>query len=63
MSYHGAANDSYVRCYGCVRCQHYHYEGDPLFSAHKMFQSKHGMTTRSLAVAKADRERRKAKQP
>ncbi len=51
------ANATYVRCYGCVRCQRYHYDGDDLFKAHLYFQSKHGITTRSLEVAKLERER------
>ena len=29
--------------YGCVRCQQYHEEGDPLYEEHKFFQSKHGI--------------------
>jgi hypothetical protein len=29
--------------YGCVQCQMYHNEGDPLYTAHLIFQSKHGV--------------------
>jgi len=29
--------------YGCVQCQMYHNEGDALYTAHLMFQSKHGV--------------------
>jgi hypothetical protein len=29
--------------YGCCRCQKRHMTGDPLFEAHIMDQSKHGM--------------------
>jgi hypothetical protein len=31
------------RRYGCVRCQAYHYEDEPLFAGHILFQSKHGV--------------------
>lgn len=34
------------RAYGCVRCQDYHYEGEPTFEAHLYFQSKHGIERR-----------------
>jgi hypothetical protein len=29
--------------YGCVRCQQYHRECDPLYQPHIMCQSKHGL--------------------
>jgi hypothetical protein len=34
-----------VNCYGCVRCQRWHYEGesDGLYREHIMAQSKHGI--------------------
>lgn len=32
-----------LREYGCVRCQTYHTEGQPLFAEHIMSQSKHGV--------------------
>ena len=36
------------REYGCVKCQTYHVEGDPLYEAHLYFQSKHGTWTRPI---------------
>jgi hypothetical protein len=32
--------DVVLREFGCCRCQAYHREGEPLFAAHLMFQSK-----------------------
>lgn len=32
--------------YGCVKCQKYHREGDDLYDAHLMWQSKHGIQRR-----------------
>lgn len=32
--------------YGCVKCQGYHHEGDALYEAHLMWQSKHGIQRR-----------------
>jgi len=29
--------------YGCVECQQYHYQGDPLYDAHIWRQDKHGL--------------------
>ena len=29
--------------YGCVQCQQYHFEGDPLYTEHIMRQDKHGL--------------------
>lgn len=31
-----------IRCYGCVKCQKTHVEGERLFQAHLYHQSKHG---------------------
>lgn len=31
--------------YECVKCQRRHYERDPLYGDHIMFQSKHGLMT------------------
>ena len=31
------------RYYGCVKCQVYHYDDEPLFEAHIMRQDKHGI--------------------
>jgi hypothetical protein len=36
------------REYGCVRCQTYHIEGDPLFEEHLYFQSKQGIRARPI---------------
>lgn len=41
--------------YGCVKCQAWHYERDPLYRAHAMFQSKHG--TRQATEAEWARAR------
>jgi hypothetical protein len=32
-----------VKDYGCVKCQKYHREGDPLYTLHLFHQSKHGI--------------------
>jgi hypothetical protein len=32
-----------IRYYGCVKCQAYHFEGEPLFQEHILDQSKHGI--------------------
>ena len=41
--------------YGCVRCQQYHYEGEPLYATHIGFQSKHGMARRDPQFAEGER--------
>lgn len=32
-----------IRDFGCVICQAYHREGEPLYEAHLMYKSKHGI--------------------
>ncbi len=40
-----------MKCYGCCRCQTEHMEDEPLFDAHIMWQSKHGIYEVSFEVA------------
>ena len=43
----GTGHRAAVRYYGCCRCQRNHAEGlDPLYEAHLMSQSKHGVRER-----------------
>ena len=40
-----------MKCYGCCRCQTEHMEDSPLFDAHIMWQSKHGIYDVSVETA------------
>lgn len=42
-----------VREYGCCLCQQYHREGEALFDAHILHQSKHGIAERAEHVETA----------
>lgn len=45
--------------YGCVKCQIYHLEDEPIYKEHIYYQSKHGIQQWSEAVwAKAMLKRR-----
>lgn len=47
-----------IQAYGCVKCQRWHYEGDPDFEAHLLHQSKHGITLRPATEAADARKER-----
>ena len=39
--------DSWKNSYGCVKCQEIHYEGQPIYREHLLYQSKHGIVLRA----------------
>ena len=36
-------DEDIINYYGCVKCQDYHYEPEPIYQDHILSQSKHGL--------------------
>lgn len=46
----------WLYCYGCVKCQKYHWEDEPVtYNAHLCFQSKHGIALSEKVVTEAQK--------